>query len=46
MIHRAIWKIVDANAQRFEMYGARHGGKEMKALEMTYTRKQSVLFRE
>ena len=40
MSHRAIWKIVDANTQTFEMYGAHHGGKEKKALEVTYTRKR------
>jgi uncharacterized protein DUF1579 len=40
MTHRAIWKIVDSNTQTFDMYGAHHGGKEMKMLEITYTRKQ------
>ncbi len=39
MTHRAIWKIVDSNTQTFDMYGAHHGGKEMKMLEITYTRK-------
>ena len=39
MTHRAIWKIVDANTQTFDMYGAHHGGKEMKMMEITYTRK-------
>ncbi len=39
MSHRAIWKIVDNNSQTFEMHGAHHGGKEMKMLEITYTRK-------
>jgi hypothetical protein len=39
MKHRAIWKIVDSNAQTFDMYGAHHGGKEWKMMEMTYTRK-------
>jgi hypothetical protein len=39
MTHRAIWKIVDNNTQTFEMYGAHHGGKEMKMMEITYTRK-------
>ena len=40
MTHRAIWKIVDSNTQTFDMYGAHHGGKEMKMMEITYTRKQ------
>jgi hypothetical protein len=40
MTHRAVWKIVDSNNQTFEMYGAHHGGKEMKMLEIVYTRKQ------
>ncbi len=44
MNHRAIWKMVDANTQTFEMYGSHgHGkghGKEMKMMEITYTRKQ------
>jgi hypothetical protein len=40
MTHRAIWKIVDDNRQTFDMYGAHHGGKEMKMLEITYTKKQ------
>jgi uncharacterized protein DUF1579 len=39
MTHRAVWKIVDSNSQTFDMYGAHHGGKEMKMLEITYTRK-------
>jgi len=39
MAHRAIWKIVDGNAQEFIMYGAHHGGDEMKMLEVIYTRK-------
>lgn len=39
MTHRAIWKIVDNNTQTFDMYGAHHGGKEMKMMEITYTRK-------
>jgi hypothetical protein len=39
MTHRAIWKIVDNNNQTFDMYGAHHGGKEMKMMEITYTRK-------
>jgi Protein of unknown function (DUF1579) len=40
MTHRAIWKIVNSNTQTFDMYGAHHGGKEMKMLEITYMRKQ------
>ena len=39
MTHRAVWKIVDSNSQTFDMYGAHHGGKEMKVIEITYTRK-------
>ena len=40
MTHRAVWKIIDNNNQTFDMYGAHHGGKEMKVLEITYSRKQ------
>src|SRR5262245_34713057 len=40
MTHRAVWKIVDDNGQQFDMYGAHHGGKETKMLEITYSRKQ------
>ena len=40
MNHRAVWKLVDANTQIFEMYGVHKGKKEMKMLEITYTRKQ------
>ena len=40
MTHRAIWKIVDNNTQTFDMYGAHHGQKEAKLMEITYTRKQ------
>jgi hypothetical protein len=40
MTHRAVWKIVDNNNQQFDMYGAHHGGKETKMLEITYSRKQ------
>jgi hypothetical protein len=40
MSHRAIWKLVDSNTQTFEMYGTHKGGKEMKMMEITYTRKQ------
>ncbi len=43
MSHRAVWTIRDANSQTFEMYGTHgHGkdrGKEMKFLEIVYTRK-------
>lgn len=39
MTHRAVWKIVDANTQTFDMYGSHHHGKEMKMMEITYTRK-------
>jgi hypothetical protein len=39
MTHRAVWKIVDNNTQTFHMYGTHHGGKEMKVLEIIYTRK-------
>lgn len=40
MTHRAVWTIVDSNNQTFDMYGAHHGGKEMKLMAITYTRKQ------
>src|SRR5919106_5308735 len=40
MTHRAVWKIVDNNTQTFDMYGTHQGGKEMKMMEITYTRKQ------
>jgi hypothetical protein len=40
MTHRAIWKIVDDNTQTFDMFGTHQGGKEMKMMEITYTRKQ------
>lgn len=39
MTHRAVWKIVDGNTQTFDMYGTHHRGKEMKMLEIAYTRK-------
>lgn len=40
MTHRAVWKMVDNNTQTFDMYGTHgHGGKEMKMLEIVYTRK-------
>lgn len=40
MTHRAVWKIVDANTQTFEMYGAHGHAKQTKMLEITYSRKQ------
>ena len=40
MSHRAIWKLIDNNTQQFDMYGAHHGQKETKMMEITYTRKQ------
>jgi hypothetical protein len=40
MTHRAVWKITDNDNQVFEMYGAHGKEKEMKFLEITYTRKQ------
>jgi len=39
MKHRAIWKFPDANTQTFEMYGTHANEKEMKVMEITYTRK-------
>lgn len=39
MSHRAIWKLIDNNTQQFDMYGAHHGQKEMKMMEIVYTRK-------
>jgi hypothetical protein len=39
MTHRPVWKIVDNNNQTFDMYGAHHGGKETKMMEIVYTRK-------
>ena len=39
MTHRAVWKIADSNTQTFDMYGTHHHGKEMKMMEITYTRK-------
>ena len=39
MTHRAVWKIVDNDTQTFDMYGAHHGGKETKMMEIVYTRK-------
>lgn len=40
MTHRAVWKIVDNDNQIFEMYGAHGKEKEMKFLEIIYTRRQ------
>jgi len=40
MTHRAVWKIIDANNQTFDMYGSHGHGKEMKMLEIVYTRKE------
>jgi Protein of unknown function (DUF1579) len=39
MTHRAVWKIVDSNTQTFDMYGTHNDGKEMRMMEITYTRK-------
>lgn len=39
MTHRAVWKIVDSNTQTFDMWGNHGGGKEMKVMEIVYTRK-------
>lgn len=39
MMHRAVWKIADINTQTFEMYGTHGHGKEIKMMEITYTRK-------
>ena len=39
MHHRAIWTLVDANTQTFEMYGGHGHGQETKMMEITYTRK-------
>ncbi len=39
MSHRAVWKIIDHNTQTFEMYGTHEGGKEMKMMEIRYSRK-------
>jgi hypothetical protein len=39
MKHRAVWKLVDENTQTFEMYHKGKDGKEMKMMEITYTRK-------
>ena len=39
VMHRATWKIIDGNNQTFEMYGTHGRGKEMKILEIVYTRR-------
>jgi hypothetical protein len=39
MSHRAAWTIRDASNQTFEMYGTHRHGKEMKRLEIVYTRR-------
>ena len=39
MKHRALWKIIDSNNQTFEMYATHGHGKEMKMMEIVYTRK-------
>ena len=39
MTHRAVWKIVDNNTQTFDMYGTHRHGKEVKVMEIVYTRK-------
>jgi len=39
MKHHALWKVVDANTQTFEMYGAHGNDKDMKMMEITYNRK-------
>jgi hypothetical protein len=39
MHHRAVTRTLDGNTQVFEMYG-KMNGKEMKMMEITYTRKQ------
>lgn len=39
MSHRAVWTIRDADNQTFEMYGNHGHGKEMKMLEIVYTRR-------
>jgi hypothetical protein len=39
MMLRGVTKIVDNNTEIFEMYGTGKRGKEMKMMEITYTRK-------
>ena len=40
MTHRAVTRIVDNNTEVFEMYNVGKNGKEMRMMEITYTRKQ------
>jgi len=40
MKHHAVWKIVDGNSQVSELYGSSKHMKDMKMMEITYTRKQ------
>ena len=40
MKHHAVWKIVDANTQVFELWGSGKHTKDMKMMEITYARKQ------
>jgi hypothetical protein len=40
MKHHAVWKIVDANTQVFELWGSGMRSKDMKMMEITYMRKQ------
>ncbi len=40
MTHRAVWTILDSNRHTFEMYGTHPGGKEVKEMEIHYTRKR------
>src|SRR5256885_14816436 len=40
MKHHAVWKIVDGNTQVSELYGSGKHMKDMKMMEITYTRKQ------
>jgi len=39
MTHRAVWKIQDNNSQTFDLYGTHHRGREMKMIEISYSRK-------
>lgn len=40
MTHRAVWIIKDKDNQTFDMYGTHYGQKEMKNMEIVYTRKK------
>ena len=40
MEHHAVWKVVDANTQVFELYGTGKHSKNMKMMEITYKRKE------